>query len=257
MRLDLGWHPYKIQRKHQLLDGDFPRRRRFCEWLLERNRANVFLRNLIISDEAGFWMNGRVSSQNVRKYAPKGENPDFSYEVNFSKEKIIVWMGLSGGGNVIGPFFFDRNVNGQTYLEMLNELVFPELINAFGDQFRDGHFSRLWWAQDGAPAHTTVAVSEWMTEFFRHKIIAINHPVEWPPRSPDLTPCDYFLWGYLKSQVYKTPPRHIIELRERIVAESQKLKENPELIQRAMRGMIQRARTCIANNGRHVQGAHG
>ena len=71
------------------------------------------------------------------------------------------------------------------------------------------------------------------------------------------TPCDYFLWGYLKSQVYKTPPRDIIELRERIVAESQKLKENPELIQRAMRGMIQRARTCIANNGRHVQGAHG
>jgi hypothetical protein len=20
----------------------------------------------------------------------------------------------------------------------------------------------------------------------------------WPPRSPDLTPCDFFLWGYVK-----------------------------------------------------------
>ena len=158
VRLDLGWHKYKVQRKHQLLDGDFPRRRRFCEWLLERNQANVFLHNLIISDKAGFWMNGRVSTQNVRRYAPKGENPDFSYEVNFSKEKILVWMGLCGSGHVLGPFFFDGNVNGQNYLEMLSEQVFPELINAFGDQFRDGHILRLCWAQDGAPAHKTVPV---------------------------------------------------------------------------------------------------
>ncbi|GBL83059.1 hypothetical protein AVEN_165291-1 [Araneus ventricosus] len=24
----------------------------------------------------------------------------------------------------------------------------------------------------------------------------------WPPRSPDLTPCDFFLWGYVKDRVY-------------------------------------------------------
>ncbi|GFS81693.1 uncharacterized protein TNCV_2706471 [Trichonephila clavipes] len=27
-------------------------------------------------------------------------------------------------------------------------------------------------------------------------------PVNWPPRSCDLTPLDYFLWGYVKSLVY-------------------------------------------------------
>ena len=39
---------------------------------------------------------------------------------------------------------------------------------------------------------------------------------EQPPRSPDLTPCDYFLWGHLKSKVYLTPPQDVEELRERI-----------------------------------------
>ena len=31
---------------------------------------------------------------------------------------------------------------------------------------------------------------------------------EWPARSPDLTPCDFFLWGWLKEQVYSTDAVH-------------------------------------------------
>ncbi|GFW47015.1 hypothetical protein TNCV_3486271 [Trichonephila clavipes] len=31
-------------------------------------------------------------------------------------------------------------------------------------------------------------------------------PVNWPPRSCDLTPLDYFLWGYLKALVYADKP---------------------------------------------------
>jgi hypothetical protein len=29
--------------------------------------------------------------------------------------------------------------------------------------------------------------------------------LKWPPRSPDLTPCDFFLWGYVKEQVFVPP----------------------------------------------------
>ena len=97
----------------------------------------------MIGDEAGFWMNGRVSSQNVRKYAPKGNNPEFTYEVSASKLKLMVWMGVCGNGTVLGPFFFHGNANGAKYLEMLNEEVFPQLIAAFGRQFANGSFSRL------------------------------------------------------------------------------------------------------------------
>jgi hypothetical protein len=40
-----------------------------------------------------------------------------------------------------------------------------------------------------------------------------------PPRSSDLTPCDFFLWGYVKEKVYAHPiPRDLPEFRQRIVA---------------------------------------
>ena len=38
-----------------------------------------------------------------------------------------------------------------------------------------------------------------------------------PPRSPDLTPCDFFLWGYVKDHVFVPPmPLDLAELRQRI-----------------------------------------
>ena len=257
VRLDLEWHPYKLQLRHELLAGDYYRRVRFSRWFLDKLRDNRFLANLVIGDEAGFAMNGRVSSQNVRCYAPKGEMPVFTYEVSSKKDKHTVWMGLCGNGTVLGPYFFDGNVTGETYLRMLNEEMFPDLVNAFIRQFNNNRFRYLWWAQDGAPPHTTVLVSTWMTEFFGDKVIALNHPNEWPPRSPDLTPCDFFLWGYMKSRVYVTPPRNMDDLRQRIINEAELIRQNPNLVKRAMRDMVRRARECVGNGGLHVRGTHG
>ena len=87
--------------------------------------------NLVIGDEAGFWMNVQVNSHNVRKYAPKANNLEFTYEVSMSKEKCIVWMGVCGNGTVIGPFFLNNNVTGDKCSVMLREEVFPELAAAF------------------------------------------------------------------------------------------------------------------------------
>ena len=45
---------------------------------------------------------------------------------------------------------------------------------------------------------------ERLVEVFQNgsHIIGLGHGIEWLPQSPDLTPCDYFLWGYLKNKVY-------------------------------------------------------
>jgi len=41
----------------------------------------------------------------------------------------------------------------------------------------------------------------------------------WPPRSPDMTPCDFFLWGYVKERVYvPSLPADLNELTNRITA---------------------------------------
>ena len=139
---------------------------------------------------------------------------------------------------------------------MLNEELFPQLINAFGNQLQNGRFSRIWWAQDGAPAHTSVAVREWMTEFFGPRIIALHRSREWPPRSPDLTLCDFFLWGYLKSRIYATPPQDLDDLKQKITREADAVRQNPRLVKRAVRDMIRRAQDCVAKDGGHVRGTH-
>ena len=88
---------------------------------------------------------------------------------------------------------------------MLNDNIIPQLIELFNNQFRKGHFLRLWWAQEGAPAHQLIAVRNRLLDTFQQRVIALYLPVEWLPRSPDLTLCDYFLWRYLKDNVYRTP----------------------------------------------------
>ena len=40
-----------------------------------------------------------------------------------------------------------------------------------------------------------------MNEIFDAKWIGRGGPVAWPPRSPDITSPDYFLWGFVKERV--------------------------------------------------------
>ncbi|GFT70997.1 transposable element Tc3 transposase [Trichonephila clavipes] len=58
------------------------------------------------------------------------------------------------------------------------------------------------WAGDGATCHTARATIDLLKDTFGDRLISRFGPVNWPPRSCDLTPLDYFLWGYVKSLVY-------------------------------------------------------
>ena len=256
-RLDIRWHPYRIHVRHELLPNDLPRRLRFANWFNERWRNQNFLQNIIIGDEAGFALNGEVNSHNVREYAPKGNPPAFNFERTNSCGKLNIWAALCGNGVILGPYFFDGNVNGLAYLRMLNEFAFPQLAIHFNNQFWEGLFRGPWWVQDGAPAHRPIEVRDRLNEVFgENRVIALQHNVEWPPRSPDLTPCDFFLWGYLKHKVFTTPPENIDVLRQRIIEEFNALRQQPEMIRNVMRGMHRRTILCVERNGGHVEG-HG
>jgi hypothetical protein len=61
-----------------------------------------------------------------------------------------------------------------------------------------------WLQQDGATSHTANSTMEMLKQFSDDRIISKNL---WPPRSPDLTPIDYFLWGYMKQVVYSNHPQ--------------------------------------------------
>ncbi|GFU91347.1 DUF4817 domain-containing protein [Trichonephila clavipes] len=50
----------------------------------------------------------------------------------------------------------------------------------------------------------------------RDRLISRFGPVNWPPRSCELTPLDYFLWGYVKSLVYADKPQTLDHLEDNI-----------------------------------------
>ena len=69
-----------------------------------------------------------------------------------------------------------------------------------------------------------------------------------------MTPCDFFLWGYLKNKVFQSPPRDLAELRARIEHEVEVLRNDDEVVRRAVRDMQRRCRLCLEREGMHVEG---
>jgi hypothetical protein len=70
--------------------------------------------------------------------------------------------------------------------------------------------------QDGAPPHWSLDVCDFLDGTFPQRWIGRDGPTRWPPRSPDITPLDFFLWGYVKDRVYATPIRDVAGLRRKI-----------------------------------------
>ncbi|GFT28794.1 putative DD41D transposase [Trichonephila clavipes] len=76
--------------------------------------------------------------------------------------------------------------------------------------------TELWFQQDGATCHTARATIDLLKDTFGDRLISRFGPVNWPPRSCDLTPLDYFLWGYVKSLVYEDEPQTLDHLEDNI-----------------------------------------
>ncbi|KAJ8960170.1 hypothetical protein NQ318_003892 [Aromia moschata] len=65
--------------------------------------------------------------------------------------------------------------------------------------------TRMFFQQDGCPAHHAVTVRNWLNSKFNEHWIGRDGPILWPPRSPDLTILDFYLWERLKQIVYREP----------------------------------------------------
>jgi hypothetical protein len=68
-------------------------------------------------------------------------------------------------------------------------------------------------------AHLRNTDRVWLNEKFNDHWIGRGEPISWAPRSPDLTPLGFFLWGHIKTNVYKTRVQDINDLKTRIIEE--------------------------------------
>jgi len=194
--------------------------------------------NIWVSDEAHFHVSGFVNNQNFRYWSEA--NPRELHEKPLHSQKVTVWCPMSASG-IIGPCFFENEpgnavpVNADRYVEMLQNFFTPQLARFPVNE-------NVLFQQDGATSHTARMSMNAVNALFPNRAVSRNGDIPWPP-SPDLTPCNYFLWGYLKTKVFETRPRTIADLKQRTQDEVAAIPV--EMLREVMNSFRPRLEECV------------
>lgn len=230
---------YKLQRHQELLNADLEKRIEFCQILVDRMNTNRnFSLNLCFTDECSFTLHNEPNTQNTRLWATENPHQFVATRTQYP-QKVNVWTGICRG-SIIGPFFIEGNLTGATYLELLQNNIVPALEQL------NLNIPDIIFQHDGCPSHSTRLVREFLNETFT-EWIGRGGTVGWPPRSPDLAPCDFFLWGHVKNNIYKTKPQDINELKQRIRDECGRI--NIRMLANVRQEFYDRLHYCLAENG--------
>lgn len=241
LRNKLKLYPYRLQIGQQLSETDKNNRVTFAQLCKERLQENPnFLKRIVFSDECIFSLKGAVNKHNCRIWG--SQRPETVYESPQSSPTLMVWCAISEN-EVIGPYFFDDgSVTGDRYKRMLRYYLFPKLSNYPSDMI---------FQQDGAPPHYAIPVRQYLDHKLPNRWMGRGGPIPWPARSPDLTPCDFFLWGYLKDQVFRELPQNIPDLKTKIRHAVESITE--ETLQKVFKNIENRLSFVIRQNGGHFE----
>ena len=113
----------------------------------------------------------------------------------------------------------------------------------YGDQ-------RFYFQQDGAPPHYHNRVTEYLKETLPGRWIDRRGAAEYPPRSPDLTPLEFYLWGTLKDSFIDKNHAHWMNFKmlEHSCADIQL-----DTFQSVVRAGVQQHRLCEDVNCDHFE----
>lgn len=125
---------------------------------------------------------------------------------------------------------------------MITDFLWPRLD--------DMDLTNMWFQQDGATCHTSNATLNLLDEKFDGFVISRRGDINWPPRSCDLTPLDFFLWGYVKSLVYADKPQTTGALKANITRVVNEIE--PEMCQEVIENWTARMRATQRSRGGHL-----
>jgi hypothetical protein len=237
LRVDLGVKAFKRQKRQQIPPLNYAKRLERCRAILGRRDTGPIL----FTDEKKWTVEEAFNPQNDRIWATSIEEARASntYYVGRIQNPayVMVWGAISEEGKFALEFLPDEKITGHKYRELvLKGVVGPRAAEVFGD--------RSWtFQQDSAPAHKSNLAHNWL---------AANVPDfisrdEWPPNSPDLNPCDYYLWGRLEDMVNTKRYESVESLKAAITAAWDAL-DNAE-VTAACSAFKKRLRKCVKAKG--------
>jgi hypothetical protein len=141
---------------------------------------------------------------------------------------------------IIGPFFFDCNVDQYVYQKMRDlELILA--LKSF-DNLLD-----FWFQQDGATCHCTEGSLDLLPVYLGNRVISRRATIQWPPS--DLNPLDFYLWEVLDNNVKKGNPKTINSLKSYIIEEVEKIDRS--ILPNVIKFFYKRLTVCPENDGGH------
>ena len=144
---------------------------------------------------------------------------------------------------LIGPFILEGRLTGEAHLRFLQE----ELLRLLED-VRLNKRGRMYFQPDGAP-HFLRVVRNFLNYHFSGRWIGRGGPHNWPARSPDLSPLDYCVWGWMKELVYSVKVGTRDALLGHILEAAYRIRNTQGKPQRATRAVHNRAVACVAAGG--------
>ena len=127
---------------------------------------------------------------------------------------------------------------------MLKNVVWPAVSSSATRK-------KYWFMQDGARPHTTNDCLTFLNEKFNNRVISDRLDLFWPPKSPDLNPLDFSIWGQADNAVFKAQPSTIDELK-RVVQNFLNTMSKEDLF-RVTANFEKRAAFCLKLNGGHIE----
>ena len=242
-------YPYRITLRHQIKDDDYPKRVQYAQIMSVMYADQNFKNNIWYMDEAAFHMNGCVNRWNTRIWGQ--EKPETLLQKPLRESPKVNAVAIISRRGVKGPYFFPEDtVTSQDILDMLELFIIPDLraSNLLNDN--------TWFLMDGAPVHFSNNVLEYIDDTFPGRWIGRGTqrypaPIAWPPRSPDITPLDFYYWGFLKDNVYKNHHPSIASLKDSMIDISNSIPR--ETFQAVTSQVIVRLQKLIEVNGRHIE----
>lgn len=235
------FHPYKYRICQALKPGDEERRRTFCEWYTRKCQEDEnFPHKIIWSDESMVTNNGIFNRRNTHYWSRN--NPRLHRTARHQHRfGFSMWVGIFGT-QLIGPFFYNHSLTAEHYRNLL-ECDLEETL----DSLPLAKVRNCWFQQDGAPAHNAFIVREYLSQRFPQKWIGTHSTIPWPPRSPDISPLDFFLWGYCKNYVYQHDLESEEQLRQLVIEAFENI--TPDTLRSVLDSTVTRSYLCLENNG--------
>ena len=131
-------------------------------------------------------------------------------------------------------------IDTDEYLTILEESFIPWMMKYYG-------LNKVMLVQDFAPAHASQSVQD----FLSRKIPFYVPKDIWPSNTPDLNPCDFWMWGVVEQKCNSNAHASVSDLKKAIRKAASTI--GPDETQRACSAFRRRLGSVKEADGGHIE----